>query len=162
MADLQPKFNQVRLLEKLGNQGFQYDTEGLFEPITKAATDTSQKLVEGFESTTEAIEELHESYVLVQVIALMNESGVNDSSFNWPIAKFSIPTNKSHFRLYRDPERYNWNVFIMNGEKFTLYGDKLDFEKSGSFFTYKSDVLKTINDYKFNQQIHRMQNWLSI
>ena len=34
LEDLQSKVKQVRLVEKLGNQGFYYDVIELFEPIT--------------------------------------------------------------------------------------------------------------------------------
>ena len=44
LADLQSKVKQVRLEEKLGKQGFHYDTKQLFEPITKTIKDTNQKL----------------------------------------------------------------------------------------------------------------------
>ena len=46
LDDLQPNVKQVRLVEKLGKQGFHYDVIKLFEPITKTLTDTSQILLE--------------------------------------------------------------------------------------------------------------------
>ena len=60
LVDLHSKVEQVRLVEKLGKQGFHYDMKELFELITKAATDTSQNLFEETRSTTKAIEELDE------------------------------------------------------------------------------------------------------
>ena len=41
MADQQSKVKQVRLVEKLGKQGFHYDTKELVDSINKAVTDTS-------------------------------------------------------------------------------------------------------------------------
>ena len=43
MEDLQSKVKQVRLVEKLGKQGFHYDMKEIFVPITKTLTDTNQK-----------------------------------------------------------------------------------------------------------------------
>ena len=128
VADLQSKVKQVRLVEKLGKQGFHYDAKELFEPITKANTDTSQKLLEGAKST-KAIEELYESNVHVKALELMNKNGVINSSLITPLAKLLLPTNKSHFRLYDDPDSHNWNDYVMNGEKFTIPDDKLVFKK---------------------------------
>ena len=72
MAYLQSKLKQVRLVEKLGKQGFHYDIKKFFEPITKAVTESNQKLLEEIKSTTKAIEELEESKGLVKALDLMN------------------------------------------------------------------------------------------
>ena len=72
LADLQSELKQVRMVEKLGKQGFQYDIKELFEPITKAVTESNQKLLEENKSTTKAIEELKESSGLVKDWELMN------------------------------------------------------------------------------------------
>ena len=37
------KVKQVRLVEKLGKQNYQNDVKELFEPITKAVTDSNRK-----------------------------------------------------------------------------------------------------------------------
>ena len=44
--DLQSKIKQFRLVEKWGKRGYHYDVQELFEPITKAFTDSSQKLLD--------------------------------------------------------------------------------------------------------------------
>ena len=67
MADLHSKARQIKMVEKLGKQGFHYDTKELFELLTKAVTDTSQELLEETKSTTKEIEELHESNFPVKV-----------------------------------------------------------------------------------------------
>ena len=66
-----------------------------------------------------------------------------------PIAKFLLPTNQSQFRLRDDLDSAKWNDFVMNGEKVTIYDDKLVFKTSGKIFTLRGDVLKMITDYKF-------------
>ena len=38
----------------------------------------------------------------------------------------------------------------MNGEKLTLYNEKLVFKNSVKIFTLRVDVLKMIDDFKFN------------
>ena len=73
LADLQSKVKQVRLVRKFCKQGFHYHMKELFEPITKAVTDTSHKLFEETKSTTKTIEELDESNVHVKVSELMNK-----------------------------------------------------------------------------------------
>ena len=150
LADLQSKVKQVRLVEKLGKQGFYCDTKEFFEPITKVVTDTSQKLLEERKSTTKAIEELDESNVHVKTLQLINQSGEIHSKLIRPIAKLLVPTIKSHFRLYDDPDSDNWNDYVMNGEKDTKYNHKLVFKKSGKVFTLRGDFLKLITEYKFN------------
>ena len=108
---------QARLIDKLGKQGFEYDTKELFELITKAITDNSQKLLEETKSTTKTIDELDESNVPVKASELLNKNGVLDSRLIRPIEKLLVPTKKSNFRLYDDPDSDNWNGYIMNGKK---------------------------------------------
>ena len=73
MADLQSKVKQVRMVEKICKHDFHYDTKELFEPITKAVTDTSQKLLEETKSTTKTIEEVEESNVPVEIFKLLKK-----------------------------------------------------------------------------------------
>ena len=44
------------LEEKLGKQGFHYDTKELFEPITSPVIETSEKKHEKFETTAAAMD----------------------------------------------------------------------------------------------------------
>ena len=77
LAGLQSKVKQVGSEEKLGKQGLHYDTKELFEPITKAVTDTSEKLLEESKSTAKASEELNESNVYIRAFfLLMNKNNV--------------------------------------------------------------------------------------
>ena len=59
---------QVPLREKLGKEGFYFDAKEIFEPITKAVTDTNENLLEESKPTTKAIEELNESNVQVKAL----------------------------------------------------------------------------------------------
>ena len=140
LADLQSKVKQVRLVEKLGKQGFHYDSKELFLPITKALTVTCQKLFEETKSTTKAIEALDESNVHVKALELMIKNGIIDSILIRPIAKLLIPTNKGQFRLYDDPDSDNWNDYAMNGEKVKTYGNELVFKNSGKIFILRGDL----------------------
>ena len=97
MAELQSKVRQVRLVETLRKQGFHLDTKELSEPITKAVTATSQKLLEETKSTTKAVEELDERNFHVKALELLNENGVIHSSLIRPIEKLLVPTNKSQY-----------------------------------------------------------------
>ena len=45
LVELKSKVQQVRLEEKLDNQGFHYNTKELFEKITEGVTDISEKLL---------------------------------------------------------------------------------------------------------------------
>ena len=49
---------QFRIEDKLGSQGFHYDTNQLVEPITKTLTDTSQKLLDKTKINTKSKENL--------------------------------------------------------------------------------------------------------
>ena len=60
LDDIQSKVKQVRLVEKLGKRGIHYDVRELFDLITKALTDTSQKLLEETRTNTKAIGNLDE------------------------------------------------------------------------------------------------------
>ena len=149
--ELQLKVKEVRLVENLGKQGYHYDTRKLLQPITKALTDTNQKLLEEVKSNTKAIENLNESNKFVKILESMNKNEVIHSSLIRPIAKLVVPKNKSRFPLLDDPGSDNWNDYKMNGEKFTLYDDKLLFSDTGLFFTLKGDILSMKTDYDFKK-----------
>ena len=152
LADLQSKVKQVRLEEKLGKQGFHYDTKQLFEPITKTITDTNQKLLEETKYNTKAIENLDESNTYVKNLEIMNKDEIIHPNLIRPLARLLVPENESQFRLYDDPDSANWNDFIMHGEKVKIYDDKLLFRDTGVVFTLKDDLLSMITDYKFNKK----------
>ena len=76
IADLLPTVKQERLFEKLGKEGFQYNTKELFEPITRAVTDSNQKLLEGTKSARKAIEALDESNVHVTTLEARRKDGL--------------------------------------------------------------------------------------
>ena len=150
MVDLQSKVKQVRLVEKLGKQGFDYDTKEVFEPITKADTDSNQNLLEEANSTKKAIAALDESNIHAKVLELMSKNGVVHPSLMRAIAKPLVSSNKSQFWLYDVPDSNNWNHFEMKGEKLTIYDNKVIFENSGKIFTLRGDVLKMVADYNFD------------
>ena len=104
LADLQSKVKQVKLVEKLGKQGFHYDKKEIFEPITKAVTDSNQKLLEETTSNTKAIENLVESNKYVKTLESMHKIEVIHSSLIRSIAKLLVPKNKSQFRLLVEPD----------------------------------------------------------
>ena len=117
LADVQSKLKQVRLVEKLGKQGFHYDIKELFEPISKADTDSNQKILEESKCTTKAIQNLDESNNYVKTLESLNKSEAVHSSLIRPVAKLLVPKNKSQFRLADEPDSDNWNDCRMNGEK---------------------------------------------
>ena len=81
----------------------------------------------------------------------MNKNEVIHSSLIRSIAKLLVPKNKCQFRLIYDPDSDNWNDFKMNGEKDSLYDDKLVFRDTGVAFTLEGDILSMITDYDFNK-----------
>ena len=149
LEDLKLRLKQVRLLEKLGKQGFHNDQKEIFEPIAKTVTDISQKLIEKTKSTTKPIEEMDESNVYADPFQLIIENGVIDSRLIRPIAKLLLLTNIIQFWVYDHPDSDNCNDYTMNGEKFTKDGDRSVFKNRGKTFTWRGDVLKMITDYKF-------------
>ena len=140
LADLQSKVKKVTLVEKLGKQGFHYDVRERFEPITKTLTDTSQKLLEETRFNAKAIENLDESNKYVKTLKSMNKNEVIHSSLIRSLAKLLVPKNKSKFRLLDDPDSDNWNGYKMNGEKVSLYDDKLLFRDT-SFYVKRRNSL---------------------
>ena len=100
--------------------------------------------------TTKAIEASYESNIQVKALEEMNKNGVFLSNSVKPIVKLLVPTNKSQFRLYDDPDSDNWNDYVMNVEKRTKYNDNLVFKISGKIFTLGGDVLKKITEYRIN------------
>ena len=150
LVDLQSKAKQVRWVEKLGKQGFHDYIKEIFEPITKALTDSNQKILEEIKSITKAIEKPDGSNVHVKSLALMNKNGVVQSSLIRPIDKILIPTNKFQFRLQDDLDSDKWNDYVMNGGKVTKNDGKLVCENSGDFSTLRGDVLKNVTECKIN------------
>ena len=142
LDDLQSKVKHVRLVEKLGKQGYHYDIKELFEPITKAVTDSNQKLLEETKFNTKAIENLDELNKYVKTLELMNENGLIHRSLIRPIAKLLVPINKSQFRLNDDPDSDNWNDYVMNGQKVTIYDNKILFRDTNVVFTLEGDLLQ--------------------
>ena len=88
LDELQSIVKHVRLVEKLGNQDFQYDVKELFEPITKTVMESNQKLLEESKYTAKANENLDESNKTPES---MNKNEVIHSSFITPIAKLLVP-----------------------------------------------------------------------
>ena len=88
LDDLQLKVKQIRLGDKLGKQGFHYDTKQLIEPITKAVTDTSQKILEETKINTKAIESMDESNKYVKALELINKNETIDPILTTPIQIF--------------------------------------------------------------------------
>ena len=50
-----------------------------------------------------------------------------------------------------DTHSDNWNEHKMNGEKVSLYDDKLVFRDTGVVFTLQGDILSMITDYDFKK-----------
>ena len=103
LTKLQSQVKRIRLEDKLGKQGYNYDTKQLFEP---RLTDTSQKLLEVTKINTKAIENPEESNKYVKTLESINKNEVICSSLIRPIAKRLEPRNKSQFRLVDDPEGF--------------------------------------------------------
>ena len=81
----------------------------------------------------------------------MIKNGVDHSSLIRPIAKLLVPKNKRKFRLSGDPDTDNWNNYKTNGEKVTVYDQRLLFRDTDKVFTLKGDILSMITDYDFNK-----------
>ena len=84
---------QLRLVAKLGKQGYHHDIKELFEPIRKAVIDSHQKLLEEIKCITKAIEKLDETTKYVKTLESMNENEIILSNLIRPIAKLLGPTN---------------------------------------------------------------------
>ena len=89
--------------EFVGEQYSFYNAKDPYEPISKAVTDTSAKLLEN-NSTTKSIEELNESNVYVKALELLNRNEEIDLSLIRLLANLIKPQFKSKFRLIGDIE----------------------------------------------------------
>ena len=87
LEDRQSTVNQLRLVEKLGKQGYDYDIKELFEPIRKAVAASNQKLIEEIKSITKAIENLDETIKNGKTLESMNKNEIIHSNLIRPIAK---------------------------------------------------------------------------
>ena len=79
----------------------------------------------------------------------MNKIELNQSSLIKLIVKLLVQKNESQFRLLDDPDSDNWKDCKMNGEKVTLYDDKLLFRDTGVVCLFKGDILSMITGYNF-------------
>ena len=104
LTKLQSEVKQRILKDKLGKQGFHYDTKQIFEPITKAFTAPSQHLLEDIKINTKAIKNLDESEKYVKILELMNKNGTVHHSLMRPIAKLLGPKIKVNF---------NWRMTLI-------------------------------------------------
>ena len=151
LDDFQSKVKQDRLVEKIGKQGYHYDMKELLRPITKTLTNRRQKFFEEGKPTTKANMELDESKQYIKTLEAMNINEVIHSSLIRTVAKLLVPKNKNQFQLLEDLGSDNWNDYKMNGEKVTLYDEKLLFKERGIIFTLKGDFLSRKTDYDFKK-----------
>ena len=66
-------------------------------------------------------------------------------------AKHLVPQNERQFRLYDHIDSDNWNDYIMQREKVTMYDDKLHFRDTGVVFSLKRDIFSAITDFDFSK-----------
>ena len=83
----------VRLVEKLGKQGFHYDVKLLFEPLT----DNIEKKTETSIKNNKTKENLIE-----KVLELMNDKSMIAPYVPFSLVNLCKPEHKSQFRLIKD------------------------------------------------------------
>ena len=75
LDDLQSKVKQVRIVEKLGKQGYHYDIKELFEPITDTIKDISEDvtrtMIESSKENNKALTSLNNN-----LLEIMNDRGI--------------------------------------------------------------------------------------
>ena len=82
-------------------EGFHYIAKNSSQRTIKIIADTGNKAFDEKKSTTNAIEELNESF--------MDKNGVSDAYWTKFYAKLIKRENQTEFWLYDDPESENWN-----------------------------------------------------
>ena len=92
---------------------------------------------------------MDETNKYIKTLESMNENEIIHSNLIRPTAKLLVPKNKNQFRLVDDPDSENWNDFLMNGEKVSLYDNKPIFRDTGVVLTLKGDILSSVTDYNF-------------
>ena len=150
LDDLQAKIKQVRLVEKLGERCFHYDTKQLFEPLTDTIKNTSEDITKTITKTSnknnKTLGNLNE-----KVFESMNDKGMIAPYLVSSLVNLFKRKNESQFRLIKDPNSTKMNEFkIKDGIPVTLYSNMLSFRDSNKSFKLDGDPLKTINNEKFN------------
>ena len=101
LENIQPKVKQVRLVEELGKQGYQYDIKELFEPTTNTFKDVSEDVTRTMvEPSNEKFKTL--TTVSNKLLEIMNDRGIITSYLMKPLSKITNPENTSQFILVKD------------------------------------------------------------
>ena len=150
LASLQDQVKVVRLQDKLGKQNFHEDMKKVLEPVTKSLENTSENLTKAItESSTEnnlALENVNN-----KLLEIMNDRGILASHLMSPLSKITNPENTNQFKLVRDRNSNRVNDLLMKNKiTITLYGNMLTFRDTGKEFELTGDLLKMINNSKYN------------
>ena len=144
--------NQVkasRLQEKIGKQNIHEDMKKVFKPVTKTIKDASEGVTKTMTETSKegykAISDLNE-----KVLESMNDRGMIASYLVSPLINMFNPGNTSQFKLIEDPKTNSVNDVLINKIPVTLYDSSITLRDSNKKFELKAELLKMINDYKFN------------
>ena len=105
---------------KVGEQRFHFDKEIFFEHITKAVTNTGEKLFVESKFTEKSVEQLSESLVHARASKFLNKNGVIDTSLNRTLVNLSVGQNKSQFCLNDDLDSDGLKKYIIKREKYKL------------------------------------------
>ena len=96
LDDLQSKVRQIRSVEKLAEQGFQYDIKELSESITNSIKDVSEDVTGTMmESSKENNKTLATSNK--KLLEILNDSGLIASYLLSPLSKITNPEKISRF-----------------------------------------------------------------
>ena len=150
LVSLQDQVKTVRLQDKLGKQNFHEDMKKVFEPVTKSLENTSENLTKAVTETSIknhlAIENLNN-----KLLEIMNDRGILATYLMSPLSKITNPENTTQFKLVKDPNSNRVNDLLINKTlPITLYNNTFTFRDTGKEFELKGDLLKMINNSKFN------------
>ena len=147
LVSLQNQSNEVRLLDKLGEQNFHENIEKIFEPVTDTINNTSQNLTktitESFIKNIKALENLNE-----KKLELMKDKGMIAPYLAFSLFYLFKPDNKSQIRLIKDLNSTTMNDFLLHGGiPVTLFSSMLTFRGSNKYFKLEGDLLETMRNY---------------
>ena len=153
LDDLQSKVKQIRLVEKLGKQGYHYDIKERFEPTTNSIKAVSEDVTRTMmESCKENSKELVTFSALSnKLLGIKNDWGIIASYLLSPPSKITTPENTSQFILVKDSNSNRISdLLIHNTITVTLYDNFLIFRDTNKEFEIQGDLSEmiTYENYK--------------
>ena len=161
----------LKLKKKLDKQGFHYDMEKVFEPVTETVKEqtkatkeqsekqikASEKQIKAIQGQTEAIQEQTDDLKCVfkdienlhkqDIVIIKSLANVVNSSIVQSIANLTSEKEKSQFHLI--PINLDKGIFSMNDNRVQIHENMLAFLDTGKTYTLTPNLLYFITHTSF-------------